>query len=132
MEEIYEFLSRNTFYLATVDGDCPDLRPFGAVMIFEDKLYICTSNQKSVYKQIQANPHVVICAFDGKRWLRLRGELATDHRREAREAMLEFHPHLKKIYSPDDGRYEVLYFTKGIGIFESYGVVPKTVKKVTL
>ena len=47
MEEVYEFLKEcGTFYIATIDGDQPRVRPFGAVNIFEGKLYIQTGKSK--------------------------------------------------------------------------------------
>ena len=53
MKEALQFLKdAGTFYLATVDGDQPRVRPFGAVAEFEDKLYIITNNEKEVYKQL--------------------------------------------------------------------------------
>ena len=41
MEEIVKFLKEaETYYLATVEGDQPRVRPFGTAHIFEGKLYI--------------------------------------------------------------------------------------------
>ena len=72
MQEVYEFLKKcGTYYLATVEGDQPRVRPFGTVDIFEDKLYIQTGKVKDVSKQIQKNPKVELCAFDGEKWLRV-------------------------------------------------------------
>ncbi len=76
MEEVYEFLKKcGTYYLATVEGDQPRVRPFGTVDIFEGKLYIQTGKSKAVSKQIQANPKVEICAYADGKWLRLTGKL---------------------------------------------------------
>jgi len=64
MEEVLQFLKKcETYYLATVDGDQPRVRPFGTINIFENKLYIQTGKSKNVSKQIQANPKVEICGF---------------------------------------------------------------------
>ena len=57
MQEIYEFLKKcETYYLATVEGDQPRVRPFGTIHIFEDKLYIQTGKVKAVSRQMLANP----------------------------------------------------------------------------
>ena len=41
MERVCSFIKdAQTYYLATVDGDQPRVRPFGTIHIFEDKLYI--------------------------------------------------------------------------------------------
>ena len=72
MKEVYDFLKKcNTYYLATVDGDQPRVRPFGTVDMFEDKLYIQTGKIKNVSQQMQANPKVELCAFDGGEWIRV-------------------------------------------------------------
>ena len=43
MKETYEFLKKcGTYYLATMDGDQPRVRPFGTINLFEGKLYIQT------------------------------------------------------------------------------------------
>nr|MCR4717616.1 pyridoxamine 5'-phosphate oxidase family protein [Lachnospiraceae bacterium] len=111
MQEVFEFLKKaQTYYLATVDGDQPRVRPFGTIDIFEDKLYIQTGKSKDVSKQIQANPKVEICAFMDNKWLRVAGTLVRDDRREAKVHMLDAHPSLKGMYSPDDDNTEVLYF----------------------
>lgn len=57
MEEVVKFLKdANTYYLATVEGDQPRVRPFGTAHIFEGKLYIQTGKVKEVSKQLHANP----------------------------------------------------------------------------
>lgn len=68
MERVYEFLKNaEIYYLATLEGDQPRVRPFGTVNLFENKLYIQTGKVKSVSKQLINNPKVEICAFkDGK------------------------------------------------------------------
>ncbi len=102
MEEVYEFLKKcGTYYLATVEGDQPRVRPFGTVDIFEGKLYIQTGKVKNVSKQIQANPKVEICACDGDKWLRVAGKLVRDDRVEAKKHMLDNYPELQAMYSPE-------------------------------
>ena len=40
-QKIYELINENLgFYLATMDGDQPRVRPFGIAEIFENQLYI--------------------------------------------------------------------------------------------
>ena len=76
MKEGYEFLKEaGVYYLATVDGDQPRVRPFGTVDLFEDKLYIQTGKVKAVARQMKANPKVEISAMaqDG-RWIRVTAE----------------------------------------------------------
>lgn len=97
MEQVAKFLKEaDTYYLATVEGDQPRVRPFGTAHIFEGKLYIQTGKSKAVSKQIHANPKVEICAFKGGEWLRVAGELVEDDRREARQSMLDAYPSLRR------------------------------------
>ncbi|MCR5278641.1 MAG: pyridoxamine 5'-phosphate oxidase family protein [Lachnospiraceae bacterium] len=126
MNEVYEFLkSCGTYYLATVDGDQPRVRPFGTVNIFEGKLYIQTGKKKDVSKQLHANPKAEICAFsaDG-RWVRVAGKLIPDDRREAKKAMLDAYPNLRGMYSEDDDNTEVLYFEGAKATISSFTAAP--------
>ena len=129
MNEVYEFLKEaQTYYLATVEGDQPRVRPFGTVDIFEDKLYIQTGKIKAVSKQIEANPKVEVCAFKDGKWLRVSGELVRDDRVEAKAHMLDNYPSLKGMYSADDDNTEVLYFKNATATFSSFTEAPRTVK----
>jgi uncharacterized pyridoxamine 5'-phosphate oxidase family protein len=130
MNEIYEFIKKcGTYYLATVEDGQPRNRPFGTVNVFEGKLYIQTGKSKPVSKQIQKNPKVEICCFDGSTgtWLRLAGELVRDDRREAKADMLAHYPDLQKMYSADDDNTEVLYFKNATATISSFMAPPRTV-----
>ena len=129
MNEVYEFLKKcGTYYLATVEGDQPRVRPFGTVDIFEGKLYIQTGKVKAVSKQLQANPKAEICAFADGQWLRIAGKLIRDDRIEAKRHMLDAHPQLKGMYSAEDDNTEVLYFEDAEATFYSFGGAPRTVR----
>lgn len=129
MQEVYDFLKQaQTYFLATVEGDQPRVRPFGTVDLFEGKLYIQTGKVKAVSKQLQANPKAEICAFSGGRWLRVAGELVRDDRVEAKRHMLEQYPDLQAMYSAEDDNTEVLYFKNATATFASFTEPPKTVK----
>ncbi len=128
MEEVYQFLKEvETYYLATVEGDQPRVRPFGTIDIFEGRLYIQTGKSKSVSKQIQANPKVELCAAKDGKWLRLSGTLVRDDRVEAKAHMLDAHPSLKGMYSAEDDNTEVLYFKDATAVFSSFTEAPRTV-----
>ena len=114
LQRVYDFLIQcGTYYIATIDGDQPRVRPFGTAAIFEDKLYIQTSNLKNVFSQIQKNNNVELSAFDGEKWIRLSGKLIRDERIEAKKYVLDMHPSLKAMYSPEDEKTEVFYFESG-------------------
>ena len=129
MQEVYEFLKAcGTYYLATVEGDQPRVRPFGTVDIFEGKLYIQTGKVKDVSKEMQANPKVEICAFNGEKWIRVAGEVVRDDRVEAKEHMLDSYPNLKTLYRADDDNTEVLYLKKVTATISSFTEEPKVIK----
>ena len=129
MEKVCQFLKdAGTYYLATVEGDQPRVRPFGTAHIFEGKLYIQTGKSKDVSKQIAANPKVEICAFMNGEWLRVAGELVEDDRVEAKASMLDAYPGLKKMYDANDPNTEVLYFKNATATFSSFTKEPEVVK----
>ncbi|MDO5423321.1 MAG: pyridoxamine 5'-phosphate oxidase family protein [Eubacteriales bacterium] len=128
MEEIYEFLKKcNTYYLATVEGDQPRVRPFGTVDLFEGKLYIQTGKVKAVSAQMKANPKVEICGMAGGKWIRVAGEAVLDERLEAQEHMLAAYPSLQKMYQPGDGNTEVFYLKNGTAQICSFTEEPKVI-----
>lgn len=129
MQEVYEFLKAcGTYYLATVEGDQPRVRPFGTVDIFEGKLYIQTGKVKAVSKEMEANPKVEICAFNGEKWIRVAGEVVMDDRVEAKKHMLDNYPNLKTLYRADDYNTEVLYLKNATATISSFTEEPKVIK----
>ena len=128
MEKVYEFLKKaEVYYLATVEGDQPRVRPFGTVLVYDGKLYIQTGKVKPVSKQLAANPKAEICAFDGQTgtWLRVSGKLINDDSRDVKVAMLEKYPDLKAMYNPDDDNTQVLFFKDATATFSSFTAAPE-------
>ena len=129
MKKVCDFLKNaEVYYLATVEGDQPRVRPFGTAHIFEDKLYIQTGKVKPVSKQLSANPKAEICAFKNGTWLRVAGELVEDDRVEARKSMLDAYPQLRAMYKENDGNTQVLYFKQAIATFSSFSTPAETIE----
>ena len=129
MQEVYEFLKKaGTYYLATVEGDQPRVRPFGTVNIFDGKLYIQTGKIKPCSKQMAANPKVEICAFTGGQWIRVAAKASNDDRIEAKQSMLDAYPSLQGLYKADDDNTQVLYLQDATATFASFGGEPRIVK----
>ena len=129
MKKAYEFLkAANTYYLATVEGDQPRVRPFGTALIYEDKLYIQTGKVKPVSKQIAANPKVEICAFKDGVWLRIACELVNDDRVEVKKALLDDYPHLRAMYSETDDNNQMLYMKNATATYSSFTAAPEVTK----
>ena len=128
MDKVLKFLKdAETYYLATVEGDQPRVRPFGTAHVFEGKLYIQTGKVKDVSKQLHQNPKAEICAFKNGEWLRVSGKLIEDNRNEARQSMLDAYPGLQKMYKADDGNTEVFYFENATAIFSSFTHEPQII-----
>ena len=129
MKTVYDFLKKcKVYYLATVDGDQARVRPFGTIDMFEDKLYIQTGKVKDVSKQMQADPKVELCAFDGEKWLRIAATVVRDDLIEPKKHMLENYPDLRAMYDPEDDNTEVLYLKDATATFSSFTEAPVTVK----
>ena len=129
MERVCKFLKEaGVYYLATVEGNQPRVRPFGTANIFEGKLYIQTGKVKPVSKQIGANPKVEISAFKDGVWVRVAGELVEDDRIEAKKAMLDAYPDLRGMYDENDDNTQVLYFKSATATFSSFTAEPEVVE----
>lgn len=129
MERICNFLKEaGVYYLATMEGDQPRVRPFGTAHIFEGKLYIQTGKVKPVSKQIAANPKVEISAFKDGTWIRIAGELENDDRIEAKKSMLDAYSNLRGMYDENDDNTQVLYFKNGVATFSSFTAPEEVIK----
>ena len=126
MEKVCEFLkSAGVYYLATMDGDQPRVRPFGTAHIFEGKLYIQTGKSKPVSKQLAANPKCEISTFKDGVWLRVAAELVEDDRVEAKKSMLDEYTNLRAMYDENDANTQVLYLKNAIATFSSFTAAPE-------
>ena len=129
MQRVLEFLkSAEVYYLATVEGDQPRVRPFGTVNEFEGKLYIQTGKVKPTSKQLAANPKAEICAFKDGAWIRVACELVDDDRFEARKSMLDAYPNLRNMYDENDGNTQVFYMKNATATISSFGGAPVVIE----
>ncbi len=129
IDEVCGYLKdAGTYYLCTVEGDQPRVRPFGTAHIYEGRLYIQTGRKKDVYKQLKANPKLEICACKTDTdWLRVSGTAVEDARIEAERSMLDAYPSLQTLYQPGDGNTCVFYIDGGMATFSSFDGGPQTV-----
>ena len=131
MNKIVEELKKTgVFYVATMDGDQPRVRPFSSLTEIDGKLYICTNNTKDCYKQMTANPRIEICgmAKDGS-WLRISGKAVRDDRDEARKAMLEDPTGPSNLYTLGDGIFEVLRIEDAVCTKYSFTSAPEVIEE---
>ena len=114
MKEVTEFLKKaGVFYLGTVDGDQPEIRPIGVFQEYDGRLFTAVGQHKKVYAQIMKNPKIVICAMSENRWIRVRAKAVP-----AEDAIVERvfadNPFLHTIYNDQSGlKLGVLELTEG-------------------
>ena len=129
MKEVYDFLKKcQVFYIATIDNNKPRVRPFGAINIYNDKLYLQTGKVKNVYKQIEKNPYVEICGMYEGKWIRIETKLINDDSYDAKKDMLDNNPELKGMYSADDDNTAVLYLENSKATISSFIEPPKIIE----
>lgn len=130
MNEVYDFLKNcGVYYLATVEGKQPRVRPFGTIDLYEDKLYIQTGKVKAVAKQMKANQKIEISAMNQEgKWIRISAEAVLDDNIKAQEHMLDSYPDLKKMYKAGDGNTEVYYLRNGVAQICSFTEEPRFIE----
>ena len=112
MSKVSDYLKKGTFFLATVDGDQPKVRPIGAFTKDEEgKVHVGIGSFKNVYKQLQANPKCEIVACEGGTWLRYTGKAVFDETDEYSEAILDMVPFLREhVYNEETGFKMVTFY----------------------
>ena len=129
MKRVLDFLKKaEVYYLATVEGDQPRVRPFGTINEFEGKLYIQTGKVKPTSHQLALNPQAEICAFMNGAWIRVACELVEDDRIEAKKAMLDAYSYLRHMYDENDGNTQVFYMQNVTATFCAFGKEPEVVE----
>ena len=129
MEEVQKFLNDcGVYYIATMDGDQPRVRPFGIAEIFEGRLYIQTGKKKDVFKQIEANPKVELCGMNGDKWIRVSGKLILDDRVEVKKDILDKNPQLRSMYDEHDDNTAALYFESAKAVIYSFTAEPVVIE----
>ena len=131
MKEVLDFLAEaKTFFLATVEGDQPRVRPFGFVMRYEGKLYLATNETKPSYKQLRENPKFELSAVNEKmEWIRLTGKAVFKADPDAKTHAFMVEPYLEEMYAgPDSPPMALFYVEDGEATFCSMDGTSRTVK----
>ena len=129
MEKVYNFIKEcNTYYIATLDGNQPRVRPFGTIHIFDGRLYIQTGKKKRIAEQLAQNPKAELCCFNGKEWIRLSGELIPDESMKAKKSMLDAYPELRSMYDENDTNTIVYYFRNATAYLSSFSAPEEVIK----
>lgn len=132
MEETFTFLKKlPAYFVATINGDKPSLRPFGATFKFEGKIYFITSKHKAVSKQIAENNNVCVVGIDNDDWIRINCKLIDDSGNvEAKKtAIQEFDWMTAFGYTLDNPDFQLLYISDADAtIYDEEGVAKNTYK----
>ncbi|MBR2990754.1 MAG: pyridoxamine 5'-phosphate oxidase family protein [Solobacterium sp.] len=128
VEKIYQYLKdADVYYLATVDGDKPCVRPFSTVKVYEGKLYILTGKKKDVYEQLMVNPNAEIAVMGKSTWIHVMGTLKLDEREEPLKAIEADYPGFAGKYNQDEtSPNAVFYFDTGKAVVSSWNTEPVT------
>lgn len=100
------------FYLATIEGDQPKVRPLGFQMVVDDVLYFGVGDYKDVYKQLVKNPKLEICATIESEFVRYYGEAEFVDDENLVEEAFKVLPMMKKIYNERTGNKLKLFRVK--------------------
>ena len=115
------------FFLATVDGDQPRLRPLGAHHVVDGKVWLGVGEFKNVYRQLVANPKCELVALTpGGKWLRWTGRAAFaegEERERLEEVFLEAMLGLRSIYDKSPGK-RMMCFTLADSRAELIAMMP--------
>jgi Uncharacterized conserved protein len=129
MEEVLQRLRSGIVYVATVNGDKPACRPFGAAIKHEEEIYLFTSREKDVFKQMLVNPNIEVVAMgDDMGWMRLSAKVAPADDDLIVEMFLEDDPELKRDYAVGDGHAMPLKLTEVVAKFYSDSGLVREIK----
>ena len=130
MNKVVEELKKvKVFYIATVEGDQPRVRPFSSIAEFEGNAYICCGNHKEIYKQLSKNPKIELCGmYDGGTWLRVSAVAVEDNRVEVQQAVLDDPTGPKQLYKAGDGRFVTYKLTEVKALKYNFYAAPEEIK----
>lgn len=125
MSKVVDFLNEaKTYYLATVEENEARVRPIGATVAYNGKVYFATNNKKEMFQQLCKNPNVAISGMSNMQWIRITGKAVVDPDIDAKKALLEANPAVKEMYSINDGIFEVFYLKDMKAILYSFTEAP--------
>ena len=126
MNRAYEYLQGKTYFIATEDGPQARVRPFGSLNVYEDRLYISTTKNKAVYRQLKASPLIEMSAMGEDGWIRITAEAVEEEREEARKALWA-QSAARRGVDPDkmDENSAVFYLKDAKAVINRYGAAPE-------
>ena len=134
MEEVIKFLTENPQqYLATtgLDGNAK-VRPILFYFAEDDKPYFCTSNQKPMYKELDANPNFEMTAATPEfQWIRIAGKVEFVDNLEIKQKVIDANDLVKALYeSGDNPIFEVFTIKEGKATIADFSGEPPKVYEI--
>jgi uncharacterized pyridoxamine 5'-phosphate oxidase family protein len=132
MKKFIEILKANpNGVLATQDGNKVKTRVFQFLFAEENKVYFCTSNEKPVFKQLQANPNVSFCIYAANfsPVLSVNGKAVFTNNIALKTRALDENPMIKGYYGgPENPILELFYIETEEVVTFSFTEGEKTVR----
>ncbi len=133
MKDVVDFLKASGVqYFSTVGSDGkPKVRPFGFMLEEGGRIYYCTSNRKNVFREMEKQPWVELCALGAENsWMRLSGRAVFVQDLALKARVQEASPMVKGLYgTPDNPVFEVFYLAEAQAVFQDFsGKPPRIVK----
>lgn len=110
------------YYLATVNGNLPCVRPVTFIDVYNGEVYSMTRKSKDVYEHVKKNPNIQIVFYpkDSRNWARISCKLVEAETPEVRKQFLAMYPSVTKAH-PDALTDTDLTFMKLTGITVEIG-----------
>ena len=133
MEEVIKFLTENPQqYLATtgLDGNAK-VRPILFYFAEDNKPYFCTSNQKPMYRELDANPNFEMTAATPEfQWIRIAGKVEFVDDLEIKQKVINANDLVKALYeSGDNPTFEVFTIKEGKATIADFSGEPQKYMK---
>ncbi len=121
-EKVCKFLDESkVFYLSTIEGDKPHVRPLGSHKLVNDKVYFLVGNFKNVYKQLLANPNCELASCNGKGdWLRISGKAIFEKDFTISDSMMNDNKNLKELYEKNGWKAMVFHIEGKVEIIINF------------
>ena len=126
-EKVCKFLDETkVFYLSTIEGDKPHVRPMAAHKLVNDKVYFQVGNLKNSYKQLQANPNCELVSYNTRgEWIRISGKAIFEKDFTIADLMMKDSEKLKDLYEKNGWKAIVFHIEGKVEIINVLTLVEK-------
>ena len=121
-EKVCKFLDdAKVFYLSTIEGDKPHVRPLGSHKLVNGKLYFLVGDFKNVYKQLLANHNCEIATLNTTgEWIRISGKAIFENDFSISDSMMDKNKVLKALYEKNGWKAMVFRIEGKVEIIKNF------------